>query len=477
MDREGKLLKNTIILAIGTFIPKITSLITLPLLTAYLTIEEYGSFDLILTLVSLILPAVTLEIKAAAFRFLIEYRKNIEKTKQIVTDIYVFTVSVSVITLMILFSFIPVSSAISKVVICAYFLVDTLLGTTRQIVRGLSKNTDYSVSAVFSSVGNVVFSFMFVVFLKQGLIGAVLSLVVADFLAFLFLFYKSEIYKYVCVLKVNKDVLVELISYSWPMVPNSLGLWVMKLSDRLIVTAALGVSANAIYAVANKIPQLLTTAQSTFTMAWQESASLASNDKDVSNYYSQMFKTMYNLYVGCMALLIGMTPILFKLLINEKYTDAYFQMPILFFGVFFNCLTAYLGGIYVAFKRTKSVGITTIVAAITNLVIDILFVRIIGIYAASISTLVSYAVLFIYRAIDVQRLAKLRFDYKHIFGLLLVIVIECTLYYMRNPVLNVINFASGIVLMFILNLSMIRQIMMKLLEFVRSRKRRSKYCV
>lgn len=63
--------------------PKLTALITLPLLTAYLTVEEYGQYDLVLTLVSLLLPAITLEIKTAAFRFLIEYRENIEKQKRL----------------------------------------------------------------------------------------------------------------------------------------------------------------------------------------------------------------------------------------------------------------------------------------------------------------------------------------------------------------------------------------------------------
>lgn len=76
MSREGKLAKNTIILAIGTFFPKVAIFITLPLLTAYLTQAEYGTYDLVLTLVSLLLPAATLQIQSAAFRFLMEVRSE-----------------------------------------------------------------------------------------------------------------------------------------------------------------------------------------------------------------------------------------------------------------------------------------------------------------------------------------------------------------------------------------------------------------
>lgn len=464
MKREEKLFKNTIILAIGTFVPKLASLITLPLLTGYLSSEEYGSYDLILTLVSLILPAVTLQIQAAAFRFLVEHRKSTEKKKSIITNIFVFSIPISVLALIVLYIIIPVASVFTKIVICSYFMIDMLLGTTRQISRGLSKNLDYSISAIVSSVGHIIFSGLLVVSLKLGLVGAVASIMIADFCALVFLVVKSGVLSYINVSATNKDTIIEMLKYSWPMVPNSLGLWVMRLSDRLIISAVLGVAANAVYAVANKIPSLLTTAQSTFTMAWQESASLAADDKDVGIYYSNMFKTMYNFYAGCLAVLIGITPLLFKLLIKGDYADAYFQMPILFFGVFFNCLTAYFGGIYVAFKKTMSVGLTTVAAAACNLVIDLLCINWIGIYAASISTLASYLFMFIFRLIDVQKIIRFKIDFVQVVGLLILLVVESVFCYMQTTALNIFNFILGFVLMFVLNRNMFKNLLRKVIK-------------
>lgn len=69
MSREGKLAKNTLILGVGTFLPKFASFITLPILTGCLTKSEYGIYDLITVLVSLLLPVATLQIQAAAFSF------------------------------------------------------------------------------------------------------------------------------------------------------------------------------------------------------------------------------------------------------------------------------------------------------------------------------------------------------------------------------------------------------------------------
>ena len=103
MSREGKLAKNTFILSIGTFLPKLASFITLPILTGYLTKEEMGTYDLITILESLLLPTVTLQIQAAAFRFLIDVRDDEEKVKEIVTNIVVFVIPTSLFSLLILF--------------------------------------------------------------------------------------------------------------------------------------------------------------------------------------------------------------------------------------------------------------------------------------------------------------------------------------------------------------------------------------
>ena len=46
-------------------------------------------------------------------------------------------------------------------------------------------------------------------------------------------------------------------------------------------------------------------------------------------------------------------PFVFPILINEKFGDAYYQIPILMVGIMFNILVSFLGSIYVAKKLTK----------------------------------------------------------------------------------------------------------------------------
>lgn len=439
MSREGKLVKNTFILSIGTFLPKLAGFITLPILTACLSKEQYGTYDLITILVSLILPITTLQIHTAAFRFLIEHKNDRNLAKIYFSNILAFVIPVAFISLTILYFFLPIESFQIKIWVCIYLFFDTIVAEVRQITRGLSRNLDYSISAIISAFVKMILALVLVQLLKYELLGAIIALALSPIFSLIFLFFKVKVYELIDFSLVSKKVLKEMIGYSWPMVPNNMSGWVMRASDRFIVTIFMGLPANAVYAVANKIPHLLTLAQSTFHMAWQENASLASKDEDVGEYYSKMFVTMANFYAGCLGLIIAVTPILFKVLIKGDYAEAYPQMPILFLAMFFSCMTGFQGGIYIACKATKSVGLTTVAAAVCNIVVDLALIKHIGLYAASGSTLVSFIFLFVYRMINIRKIVSIKYDMPRLFIAISVMLIECALCYVNTLPINIIN--------------------------------------
>lgn len=458
MSRQGQLLKNTIIISFGTFLPKIINVITLPIITAYLTKAEYGNYDLITTLVFLALPITTLQIQSAAFRFLIDYRDNKEKSKEIISTIILFAFITSVISVIVI-SFILIQiSILMRILIALYFLLDLMLAVMQQITRGLSKNKAYSISTIISSTVSLIGILLTVQFMGYGLSGVMISMNVATFLGILFLFVYLRLWDYIDTKSFNKKTLKELLGYSWPMIPNNLSNWVLKLSDRLIITAVLGIEANAVYAVANKIPNLFTTVQATFVFAWQENASLAVNDKDVDDYYSGIFDSIFRMLVGIMSLSIAATPLMFKILIQGDYDDAYYQMPILFIGMMFSCIASVLGGIYVAHKKTLNVGISTMVAAVCNLIIDIACVNFMGITAGSVSTLVSYLILTIYRMIDVQKIQKIKYKYTVLIFWMIILIGMCAICEINNFWLNIFNVPIGIVVCYFSNRKLIKNL-------------------
>ncbi|MBQ8921272.1 MAG: oligosaccharide flippase family protein [Oscillospiraceae bacterium] len=472
-SREKNFLKSTLVLAFGVFLPKLASFVTLPIYTGRLTKAEYGSYDLITILCTLLLPIATLQIQSAVFRFLLDSKGDQKVISSVVTIMYVFTIPVSAVTLTVMFFVLYKLPVFLRLLMIIYYFTDILLVTTRQVARGLHKNHIYSVSAIINAFLNMGLVIVFLVYLKTGLNGLVGSLCIATAVSFLYTFLALRTWRFIDLKTVNKKLFKDIISYSWPMVPNSISLWIMRLSDRFLILFFMGAPANAVYAVANKIPMLLQLAQNTFSMAWQESASVTVKDSDADAYYSGMFKTLHRFMSGFTALLLGFQPIIFKILIRGDYGEAYIHISILTMGLFFSTIATYLGGIYVANMKTKSIGITTVIAAALNFLINIIFINQIGIFAASFSTAISYLVLMVYRLIDVRKFQKIRYPIREMVIVNVFLFIMCTLCYFRTMPVYIVNMAAGCILFLILNGPLLLTAAKKITKKLRRKERAS----
>lgn len=451
MSREKELVKNTGIILFGTILPKLANIITLPIITYWLTKKDYGIYDLITTVVSLFLPVITLQVQSAAFRFLIDYKDNRKKQDNIISTILVFVMLVSVISVSILFFVLYKFTFFTRLLIVLYFLADIALIVLQQLARGLGKNIIYSVSTVVVSVTNMLLVVVTLRVYDTGLNGVLLSVAISTLLATIIAFFGLHLHGRIKIGNFSIITLKEMLSYSWPMIPNSLSNWVMSLSDRFVISGFMGLESEAVYSVACKIPNLFTTVQGTFVMAWQENASISAKDSDKDTYYSHMFDSIIRILFAIMSILIAFGPLLFRILIKGDYDEAYSQMPILYMAMFFSALASFLGGIYVALKQTKSIGFTTIAAAIINITIDLLFIKYIGIFAGSTSTLVSYLALFVFRAKDIKRFISIKYELKTILSIVVLLLCFCAINYFRIFYLDIVNMFIAISFSCILN--------------------------
>lgn len=461
MGRAKSFLKNLFILSFGTILPKLSSLITLPIITGGLLQDEYGSYDLITTLVSLLLPVVTLQIQVAAFRFLIDCRDNEEESKTVISTIMAFCSITSIIALFVLYFFLNTMEPVTRIVVCSYFFVDIIFRVLQQVARGYSMNKVYSVSSIIESLLNLLLVILFVSIKGDGLIGVLLAVTVADIVAGLFTLVKGKLVSSFSINSISFKKLKEMLKYSGPMVPNNISIWVLKFSDRMVLTSFIGLGATAIYGVANKFPNILGMIMQSFTMAWQENASISVNDEDVGKYYSKMFDIIVCFMAGTLGLLIASTPVFFKILIHGDYDSAYVHIPILYIAAFFDCIKTYIGGIYVAKMKTKSVATTTIIAAVINLAIDLLLILKIGIFAASISTLISCAFLAFYRMYDVQKIQRIDFNVAKVLILVAVLATMSFLCSVRDKYTDFFNIIVSVVFAIVINRELIKMCLSK----------------
>ena len=451
MNKNKELVKNTIIIFIGKFCTQFITLLLLPLYTHFLSTEDYGYIDLIQTYLTFFIPLILLKIDAGIFRFLIDARKSEEEKNKIITNC-IFIMFVELIISTILFAVaVKIFSIKYSILIVMNLISLSVLTFLLQIVRGIGKNKQYSFSSIIAAIVTIVLNLIFLVrFHKNGKYVLIASLI-SNIICTIYLLIVNKILKNVKIKYIDKKLIKDLLKYSIPMIPNELSWWIVHVSDRTIISYALGVAANGIYSVSCKFSNILSSIFNIFNLSWQESAALHINDTDKDEFFSNVINKVFNLFICFCIGILACLPFVFELLIKDSYREAYKYVPILLLANIFSVLIGLIGSIYVAKKMTKEVAKTTMIAAIINLTIDIALIKVIGIYAAAISTLVSYMLLAIYRYIDVQKYVKVKIPIKNIVVNSIIFILVVVLYLYNNIALNVINLLLCILYAIIVN--------------------------
>lgn len=465
MSREGVLLKNTLIITVGKVSTQMISFFLLPLYTTILSTEEFGIVDLLNTLVALMLPIVTFQIEQAVFRYLIDIRGDDKRTKVIITTT-LFTILMQCIIYLIIFT--AISGWINnqyKFFLASNVIACIFSSIMLQIARGLGDNKTYAVGSFITAITTIIFNIIFLVIFKYGAYGMLIASLLGNIICALYVFIKDKINRYISLKKFDKNLLKKLWKYSIPLIPNALSWWIFNASDRVIVSGILGLSVNGILAAAHKFPGVYITIYNIFNMSWTETASIHINDEDKDIFFNNIINTILKLFTTISFCIIAVMPFIFNIIINDKFIDAYNQIPILMIASIFNVLIGLFSVIYIAKKDTKAIAKTTVIAAIINIIVNLGLIKFIGLYAASISTLVAYLAISIHRYIDINRnYINLKFDKKFIILSMVICTFTCLTYYLKNSILNIVSVIVVIIYALVINyksINFIKDIILK----------------
>lgn len=427
-NKRDSLLKNTTLMGVGTLCTKGIMFIMTPLITRWLPASEYGKFDLIITYAALLLPILTLASGEAIFRFTLDETNDHNRNKVLSTGFTINIIGATIVALICIFYLSQVKKNVLIVTsFFLYFVSEIFYNYIIVALRGAKKLSVYTVGNIIYVIGMALFVTIFVYILKLGLAGILLGYACGYLLSIILMVSVAKVPGDLRLKYVSVPTFKRMMSYSLPMIPNSISWWIVNVSDRSLIAMFLGTHFNGIYAVVNKIPSLCTTFFNVFHLSWQQSATEAMNDIDRDSYYSATMNRMFQVVASICIMLLGFNYWFFKLLFSEVYLNGQLQSPILVLAIVFSMLGQFIGGIYVAQMKSKKNGLTTGMAAITNVVINFVLIKKMGLFAASISTLVSYVVLFSVRMIDIRKEIKLTFNTRSygIAALLLVFFINC----------------------------------------------------
>ena len=439
MNKKKELAKNTIIIFLGKVCTQLISFLLLPLYTSYLITEEYGFVDLVTTYVTLIVPIITMELEMSVFRYLVDCRKDKDEKKRVFSNNFIIllaSLGIFIVLYLIVSCFWKFDY---RYLILFDIVICTFSGNFLQIARGVGRTIDYAISCIITGVSTILLNILLIVVFKLGAFGMITSMAVANGLGAVYLFIRLKMWQYIDFKKKDKKLIKAMYKYSIPLVPNGISWWIVNVSDRTIITAILGAAANGIYAVSNKFPTILSSLLGIFNLSWSESAALHINSPDRDEFFSDVCNTMTKLFTCLGVGMIAVMPFVFPLLVNHSYDEAFYYIPILVLGSVFNVVICLYSAVYIAKKMTKQVAMTSIIGAVINLVVNLVLIHFIGLFAAALSTAISYFVMMMYRHFDLKKYMTITYEKGLVIKTVLIFVFAIVLYYQRNIWLDLVS--------------------------------------
>lgn len=403
MGREKDLAKNTAILTFGKICTQCISFFMLPLYTALLDTSEYGTFDLLITYATLLLPLVNWQFDQGLFRHMLDRRGKPDAQTELFSTVIVAVTAQCGSYAMVFIILSPFLSISHSDFLLYYVILQVYVGVLLQFVRGLGKSTKYAIASFISASSIVVLNVITLVLLKWGLIGLFISTLFSQILTIIYLILTTRCWRFFSVRCAHWNVFRMIRNYSLPLIPNNLAWWVVNASDRMVISHFIGLAANGIFTVASKFSNMFISFYNIVNLSWTESVSLHFNDEDRDEFLTDMMTTFFKLFASACFGVVALMPFIFPILVNEKYSDGYNQVLILMYAMLFRVLVGLYSCIYIAKKQSKKVAYTSLTAAIINLVVDVILINKIGLYAASVSSLLAFLIMFIIRYIDVNK--------------------------------------------------------------------------
>ncbi|MBR6171955.1 MAG: polysaccharide biosynthesis C-terminal domain-containing protein [Eubacterium sp.] len=424
-EKFGDLAKNSVYFLIGSFGSKLLTFFLVPLYTSVLSTYELGLTENVLTTSSILLYVVTLCIGDAVFVFAMkeaEAKGAILKygIVLVIKGMLVFSVGISV------FAWInPVGwPRYNYLVLWIHLCINAFSSLITSYLRAVNKTKEIAVSGLLITLITVGSSILLMLVFPFGIAGYLISLLFGLFVGLIYLVIKcpdlkSAIKGAVC----DKEVQHEMLRYSIPLIINGVSWWVNSGLDRYLVTAIAGTDANGIYAIAAKIPTVLSTLNLIFAQAWSISAIKEYDKDDTDGFFGKTYSAYNTMLVLCSSILILLDVPLAGLLYAKSFYVAWESSVWLIISVLFSSMAGFVGSVFGAVRNSKAYALSTIGSAVLNLVLNMILIPVCQEIGAAIATAVSFFALWLIRYLYSKKFIRWKIKiFRDLAGYILLIV-------------------------------------------------------
>jgi len=366
-------------------------------MTRYLTPNDYGIVATFNVLLATMVVFVGLNMSGAiAVNFFKLNKKELKKyIGNVIFILFINFISVLTITFILksYFSFLTKFPENWILIIVIVALFRFIMAITVGLWQVEQKPLPYGLFQISRTIIDVALSLIFVIVLAWGWQGRLLGVVITSIifgLSSIYIIYKRKYIKF----SFNKKYIKDALFFGFPLIPHTLGGWMMTSIDRIFINFMVGVGATGIYTVGYQVGMIIGLLAISFNLAW--SPFLFEKLKE-NNYSTKVkivkFTYLYNVCILFVALALSfIAPYFLKIFVSKDFYFAYKYVLWIALGYAFQGMYFMVVNYIFYIKKTYILAWVTFFSAGINIVLNYYFIKANGAIGAAQATTITFFV-------------------------------------------------------------------------------------
>lgn len=399
---ESKALKAGIWYTISNFLVKGIGFLSMPFFTRLMTQSEIGSFSNITSWFSILAIVATFEIYSSISIARFDYKGKLD---EYISSCLILGSSITLgfyLIVLVFHSFFEQLFLMDFMTLNLVFIYLLVYPAIQMFQLKSQIQYKYKASAAISLI-NVILStgvsLLLVLLMNNSLqgriIGYFIPLIALALIVYIYLLKSGK--------RITRKYWKYAIRIAFPLIWHLLAGYLLSSSDRIMITKMISPEANALYSVSYTISMVANILWLSMNNAWSP---WAYEMMDQKNYSALRKKSKpYTIFFFVIVLLLMLiTPELLLIMGGSSYIEAKYVMPPVMVGYVFQFIYSLFVNIEFYHKKQRNIAIGTIIAAVINIGLNLIFIPIFGYIAAAYTTLIGYACLFIIHYLFVKKL-------------------------------------------------------------------------
>lgn len=411
MNKYKSLKYNALMSSINTGVTLLFPLVTLPYVSRVLSVENIGKYNFSNTFISYFALLATLGVNTYGVRECSKVRDNYEEASSVVSQIFTINIITTLFSYVVLATLLISVGSISAYKTCIVVFSTTIFFTTfgvEWVYKAYERFTFITIRTVVFKIVSLILIFIFIRDEDDYVVYAMIT-AFGTCAPYLINFIQS---RKLCSIRLTRKM--ELKIHLKPLLvlsASALAVHAYNSADTIMLGLLSNDYAVGLYTTASKIYLMAKSVLlSVLTVTVPRLTSLVNNREQFQSLIKKIVNVMNFIALPSMSGIILMSDEILFVIAGEEYVGASIPLKILGIAIIFS-MYAWISSecILVPNEKEKDSLISTSIAALLNIALNIFLIPIWSATAAAITTVVAEACVMIYCSVKAKKLIKVRF--------------------------------------------------------------------